>query len=124
MKTLLAIILCGLLAAEPVLAQTGSPPPGSKGTNDFTVLECAIMLTIVAAAGVAIIYIQSAACNSCTNKRLILECSECSGEWKPIHTNDVTGLCTNKWEIFRHYTTDPAMRYRIKIEAIPPHYVP
>lgn len=127
MKTLVAIILCGLLAAEPLLAQTTTVPVSKSSTTnstDWTVLECVLMLTIVAAAGVAIIYIQGAACNSCTNKRLILERSECNGEWTPIHTNDVTGICTNKWEIFRDYTKDPACRYRIKIEAIPPHYAP
>lgn len=118
MKSLLSISLCLLLAAQ-AFAQTNSPPVSGTKTNEWTVPVCLIVLTALATAGCVVIYVYSTQCSGCENKRLILESSCYDGTWTPISTNDVPGLCTNKWEIFRGKMGDSTCKYRVKVVDIP-----
>lgn len=122
MKTLVSILLALSIAIAPVQGQTqtNAPPATGKDPN-LQLIPCLLIISAAAAGAWLIIYAASSACGdlSCKNKRLILQISHYDGNWLPIATNDIPGLCTNRIEVFRHLMRDDTACYRVIVTDIP-----
>ena len=121
MKTLTAILLCGLLAVQPVIAQTTSDPPSnppvSTKPGDPQLWWCILAMGCVTAGGCIAIWM---ACKTgqCSGERtLVLYVDQYDGNWQPKATNTVY-VTTNKTEVFRMEISKLGLgwRYSIRIE--------
>lgn len=135
MKTFISIMLAAAITWVPFesLAQTNAPtskPVTTQVKDDKNIGLICFLILSATAAGIYIVWkVHSSTCGppACTNKRLILECNNrTTGEWVPIATNDIAGVCTNPIEVFRTRMTDDTAWYRVQITDIPRnmHLVP
>ncbi len=110
-----------MMAWIPFQAQAQTnvvPVPITTQEGKDTPWICLLVLFAAAAGTAVIIYAYTTTCNECRNKRLVLEMDHCDDNWRPIATNIVGAICTNKYEVFREQMVDPICRYRVKVYPI------
>lgn len=120
----LAITLALVMSATPVMAQVDrayyeSYARQSGKPVESIYIQCLAALAILGLASYYVIKVSVANCDMCKNKRLILMKSDCGGPWMPIMTNDVVGVCTNKWDVFSDQYKGSCNQFKIIVTDIP-----
>ena len=121
MKTTFAILLCGLLTVQPLLAQTTSDPPVTKKPSP-ELLWCLVFVGCAAAGGCIAIW---AACNTgrCAgDHKLVLDADQYDDNWRPIATN-IVYVSTNRVEVFREEIRHLGLGWRYRIRDVPMSYL-
>ncbi|MGC1453450.1 MAG: hypothetical protein WA830_25735 [Candidatus Sulfotelmatobacter sp.] len=111
MKLAIALLLCGLLLTEPILAQTNTPPP-----QPHSLLLVGFVLFCVAVGVWMIFKVSGTVPSQHTPVTLVLEKStDGRATWAPVWTNTVTLNGTNAIEFFRDKMDDDSAFYRARV---------
>ena len=112
MKLTLALLLCGLLITEPILAQTNAPPP----PQPHGILLVGFVLFCVAVGIWMIFEVSGTLPNQHGPVTLVLDKStDGRATWAPVWTNTVTLNGTNAIEFFRDKMDDDSAFYRARV---------
>ena len=111
MKLAIALLLCGLLLTEPILAQINAPPP-----QPHSLLLVGFVLFCVAVGVWMIFEVSGTVPSQHTPVTLVLEKStDGRATWAPVWTNTVTLNGTNAIEFFRDKMDDDSAFYRARV---------
>ena len=109
MKLAIALLLCGLLLTEPILAQTNAPAP----PQPHSLLLVGFVLFCVAVGVWMIFKVSGTVPSQHTPVTLVLEKStDGRATWAPVWTNTVTLNGTNAIEFFRDKMDDDSAFYQ------------
>lgn len=118
MKTILAFILAGLLAAEPLHLSAQSfqgRQAAAEMQTKSVVIVFALTLSVLVVGTYAIFKVSQNIPNQHTPVTLVLESTADFGTWTPIATNTVVLNGQTPLEAFREKMTDPCRFYRARV---------